>query len=67
MKINVKEKRLRFLIRKVLRESLPGSQDKDDYQMATEKSLMLDREGMEKSQREKIRDYLSAMGIIKHP
>ena len=56
---------LRLWVYEILKEAHGGSEESNDYRLGTEKTLMLDREGIEKKYRKKIKDYLYAMGMIK--
>ena len=60
---------LRETICYVINES-PGRRTRsipmpDGYRYGDEESLMMDKEGMEKSDLENVKKYLSAMGILK--
>tara|TARA_Y100000034_G_C6652599_1_gene285712 strand:+ start:414 stop:608 length:195 start_codon:yes stop_codon:yes gene_type:complete len=56
---------LRSVIREIIKESSRDLVSEESYLPGTEETLMLDQPGMEKSQREKIRDYLRKIGMIK--
>ena len=65
--MRISSARLRQVIRQILAEaySYSGSEPDEDYRHADEKNLMLDKPGMEKQDRENVKRYLGAMGMIK--
>jgi len=58
---------LRQVIRQIIIEaySYSGTEPDENYRLADEKNLMLDQPGMEKEDRENVKRYLGAMGMIK--
>ncbi len=65
--MRISSAKLRRVIRQMLAEaySYSGSEPDEDYRLADEKNLMLDQPGMEKEDRENVKRYLGAMGMIK--
>ena len=62
--MQLKIKQLRHLIRESVRKY--GDEGLNSpYETGDEESLMLDQPGMEKKYRNKIRDYLRKLGMIK--
>tara|TARA_R100000808_G_scaffold24984_1_gene60167 strand:+ start:3333 stop:3530 length:198 start_codon:yes stop_codon:yes gene_type:complete len=59
-KIRLKMKHLRRFVRESVRHELSSP-----YEQADENNLMLDQPGMEEKYRNKIRDYLRKLGMIK--
>jgi hypothetical protein len=65
--MRISSAKLRRVIRQILTEaySYSGSEPDEDYRPADEKNLMLDQPGMEEEDRENVKHYLGAMGMIK--
>ena len=67
--MKIRFSQLRHVIKRALTEAtVPQTRDlprPDGYRYGDEDSLMLDQEGMEKSDRENVKRYLIAMGMLK--